>query len=426
MKPRAHTLICVRSHGTPTMAAILTPRQRWKIKVLMAMVMIAVYHNSLRVRSYLLRAALIPPSLSPWRKLYDEGDSSSFLHITGLTREAFNRLLYIVIPPGHRMRQRRRGRPWSLPPDGMLGLLLCYLGSQMTIKWLCLIFGITPSPCSRILKKILRMTVKRLRYHPVARIKFPDEQKMRGFADMISLREPSISNVIGFMDGLGLVTEMTSERIQQNAYYCGYDCDTMVNNVLIFGPDGKVFFCAINYPGSWSDGTLTARFFTHIKERIGDYKICVDQGFPRSGDATGILVGPIPERSARRLHSAVRDNLIRLSNVYTSLRQASEWGMRGLQGTFPRCKKRLPSDSEKRRRVIESIILVHNFRTEIVGKNQISNVFLPEYERVINIHGYDRIRQYYLQPGDYDTDDEAELMQENFDDGGEDDDMLWG
>ena len=28
-------------------------------------------------------------------------------------------------------------------------------------------------------------------------------------------------------------------------------------------------------------------------------KICVKQGFPRSGDATGILVGPIPVRSAR-------------------------------------------------------------------------------------------------------------------------------
>ncbi len=94
------------------------------------------------------------------------------------------------------------------------------------------------------------MTVKRLRYHPVARIKFLDEQKMRGFADMISLREPSISNVIGFMDGLGLVTGMTSKRIQQNAYYCGYDCDTMVNNVLIFGPDGKVFFVPLIIRGA--------------------------------------------------------------------------------------------------------------------------------------------------------------------------------
>ena len=86
------------------------------------------------------------------------------------------------------------------------------------------------------------MTVKRLRFHPLARIKFPDEHKMRRFADMISLREPTISNVIGFMDGLGLAMEMTSKRIQQNAYYCEYDCDTMVNNVLVFGSDGKVFF----------------------------------------------------------------------------------------------------------------------------------------------------------------------------------------
>jgi hypothetical protein len=103
-----------------------------------------------------------------------------------------------------------------------------------------------------------------------------------------------------------------------------------------------------------------------------------------------------------------------MPNVYTSLRQASEWGMRGLQGTFPRCKKRLPSNKEKRRRVLECIILVHNFRTEVVGHNQISEVFALEYERVINIHGYDRIRRYYLEPGDYETDDEAELLEENF------------
>ncbi len=137
-----------------------------------------------------------------------------------------------------------------LLPDGMLGLLLCYLGSQMTIKWLCLIFGITSSPCSRILKRILRMTVKWLRNHPLARIEFPNEETMWLFMDMVSLCEPSISNIIGFMDGLGLATEMTSKKIEQNAYYCGYDCNTMVNSILVFGPDGKIFFCAINYPGS--------------------------------------------------------------------------------------------------------------------------------------------------------------------------------
>jgi hypothetical protein len=70
------------------------------------------------------------------------------------------------------------------------------------------------------------------------------------------------------MDELGLVTEITNERLQQNAYCCRYNCDTIVNNVLVFGPHGKVFFCAINFPGSWSDGTLTTCFFLHIKERL--------------------------------------------------------------------------------------------------------------------------------------------------------------
>ncbi len=186
------------------MATILSVQQKWSIKVLMALVLLACYHNSIRVRLYLLGAALVPPSLSLWRKSYDKGDSSSFLHVTGLMREAFDRLLYVVIPPGHNMRRRRRGRPWSLPPDGMLGLLLCYLGSQMTMKWLCLIFGITPTPCSCIFKKILCMTVKRLHFHLLARIKFPDEQKMQQFAEMISKGEPTTSNVIGFMDGLEL------------------------------------------------------------------------------------------------------------------------------------------------------------------------------------------------------------------------------
>ena len=51
-------------------------------------------------------------------------------------------------------------------------------------------------------------------------------------------------------------------------------------------------------------------------------------------------------------------------------------------------------------------------------------MFAPEYERVINIHGYKRIHQYYLQPGNYETDNEAELMYENFCKGEEDDDVF--
>ncbi len=158
----------------------------------------------------------------------------------------------------------------------------------------------------------------------------------------------------------------------------------------------KSFFCAINYPGSWANGTLTACFFSHIKKRIGEYKKFDDLGFPWAGNATGILVGLIPKRSAHRLHGAVCDHFICLSNVYTSLWQKSEWGMCGLQGSFSRCKNCLPLDKDKRQMVLEGIIFLHNFWTEVVGLNQISEVISPEYEHVINIHGYNQIQRYYF------------------------------
>ena len=140
-----------------------------------------------------------------------------------------------------------------------------------------------------------------------------------------------------------------------------------------------IFFAAINFPGSWAGGSLTAHFLGHLKAKIGNYKICVDQGFPQSGDACGTLVGPVTKRAARCLHCDVCDYILWISNDHTSLWQASEWGMCGLQGTFPRCKKCLPSDSVQQRLVLEAIVLVHNFRTEYVGYSQIKSVFDPKY-----------------------------------------------
>jgi len=140
-----------------------------------------------------------------------------------------------------------------------------------------------------------------------------------------------------------------------------------------------------------------------MKRRIGAYKICVNQRFPRSGDAYGTLVGPVTKRAARQLHPDVRDYLLCISNVHTLLRQASEWGMRAMQGTFPRCKKRLPSNSAIRCLVIETIVIVHNFLSDYVGCNQIKMVFDLEYVAIHNLHGYDRIAQYYFCPGEYDS-----------------------
>jgi hypothetical protein len=48
----------------------------------------------------------------------------------------------------------------------------------MQIKHLCLIFGITPTVCSKVINQILILVAQKLKYHPLARVKFPDEEKM--------------------------------------------------------------------------------------------------------------------------------------------------------------------------------------------------------------------------------------------------------
>ena len=301
-----------------------------RLQRILLVVLLLQLHNSIRFRHCLCRPAIALPSESPWQRLYDHANPSSFLHMTGLTRGCFGLLLaHLFFDPVDdiiRRRNRRGGRPPSLNPAGCLGLLLFYFGSMMSYKHLCLIFGVTPSVCSRVIRSMLRRVVQRLSDHPIARVRFPDQEKMRQFADMVQMRAPIVNDIIGFMDGVSIPAECTDERVEQNAFYCGYDCDTMVNNVFAYGPDGKVFFAAINFPGSWADGALTSCFLLALKRKIGDYKICVDQGFPRSGDAYGTLVGPVTKRAARRLHRDVRDYLLKISNVHTSLRQASEWG----------------------------------------------------------------------------------------------------
>ncbi len=107
-----------------------------------------------------------------------------------------------------------------------------------------------------------------------------------------------VNDIIHFLDGVLFLVQCTDEWIRQNAIYCGYDCDMMVNNVLVYGPDGKVFFAAVNFPGSWADGSLLAHFLHYVKRKIRAYKICVDQGFPRSGDAHGTFVSSVTKRQA--------------------------------------------------------------------------------------------------------------------------------
>ena len=71
---------------------------------------------------------------------------------------------------------------------------------------------------------------------------------------------------------------------------------------------------------------------------------------------------------ARQLNSVNRDT--------TSVHQLLEWGMRGLQGSFPSLKDRILWEEQGERKLrMQLVIYLFNYRTEVVGLNQIATVY---------------------------------------------------
>jgi hypothetical protein len=150
----------------------LTIYQKLHIKLHMLVILLIKYHNNIHECIYLLRAAVVHPSLSPWRYLHDQEDDGSFLHLTGLTREAFCIFQDIMFPPKplDEFGQRPCGRPKLLDNTSSVGLLLFYIWSMMTYKHLCMIFGILTTQCSTYIDVILLLTTDKLCDHPLSQV----------------------------------------------------------------------------------------------------------------------------------------------------------------------------------------------------------------------------------------------------------------
>lgn len=364
-----------------------------KMKIIIIICLIILY-NQCRRKNYLTSSAILPARVSPWIRVETNADPTSFITLTGMDRKSFTKLLKIIFQDDDVV---RKGRPSLLNKSGQLGLLLFYLGSTMQLKYLCLLFGVSPTTASEIIWNLIDKVILYLSLDRHSKIIFPKRAQMEYYAHLVSLREPTVTNVIGFVDGLSLPVQCGDDDLSQAEMYNGYRSDTHCNNVLCFNPLGIVMYAAINYPGSWHDSTVAVDLcqLAILKLAPHSFALCVDQGFPRSGDLEDVFVGPISKKRRRNLSDIVKDALLTQHAKYISLRQSAEWGMRSLQGTFTRLKSRLTSDKQKRSKLIHCIILLHNFRTHHVGLNEIAEVFNPEYEKYLNITGYDRIAKYF-------------------------------
>jgi len=348
------------------------------------------YRLSIRERFYLTRRALLNPARSAWQHLWLHGDDRSLICTTGFDRYAFVRLLG---PFAAHLNLSARGRPPSLDAAGQLGLVLNYLNSKMGGKTLCMVFGITPAVLSRFIKAGLRALLGALRDLPEARIKFPNVAQMRNFADMVEEYEPQIRNCFGFVDGLSLAVEEPADPEKQNAQYTAFYSACRINNVMLFTPDGCIAAALLNAPGSWHDSQVARPLWMALADPVrtpNPFCIVGDIGFQLESMAHKVKT-PRKENEFSS-HPATRARQERVQQYIVRVRQAAEWGMRQLQGSFGRLKTELPADDQKRLLLLRVIAHLYNFRVRVIGVNQIRTVYLKPLE--VDAQD-DRVKRYY-------------------------------
>ena len=253
-----------------------------------------------------------------------------------------------------------------------------------------LLFGGT-SLCTnlwiRFARRILLMI---LQNHPAAQIKVPDSTQRSAFKAAIRSKYPLLENVWGSMDGLKVPIQEANDDLVQGRYYNGWlHGHYLTNLLLLFTPDGRVALAALGAPGSCHDSTLAKLSGIYSK---------IDRVFAEDG---GQIVGDsafLKYRSPAIMKSAAtgRDrgrggNEGRLGTIEgqaTNLRQSSEWGMRALQGSFPRIRDVMKfEDEQSKENMVTLCFLVHlyNYRAAIVGQNQIQSVYMPQMTTFGNV-----------------------------------------
>ena len=183
----------------------------------------------------------------------------------------------------------------------------------------------------------------------------------------------------GGMDGLKVPIEARAKH--HNLFYNGWKCDLFISNLFLFSPDGRIRASYINAPRSWHDSTLA--IYSNTYNKID----AIDHRQRKRGGARAVVDSAFGSERRKSLLKSYQNNTdqegrmrqkTELFGAATAVRQLSEWGMNGLQASFPRLKDRLRYEEVGERKLIMSlIVLLYNFCATNVGFNQISTTFFP-------------------------------------------------
>ena len=86
------------------------------------------------------------------------------------------------------------------------------------------------------------------------------------------------------------------------------------------------------------------------------------------------------------------EELLLINRDATSIRQLSEWGMRMIQGGFPRIKDCMKYEEKSDRKIIFMLLIhIYNFKTTNIGMNTILNSYMETRD---GYYEYDTLTDY--------------------------------
>ena len=365
--------------------------QRQKVLLICAALLLVLLQTMCKAapcRPRLSARALVRRRYSPWSRMYRCGDHRDWLHVMGLDRTAFNRLMpkfselykkYTL--GGQKMTSKHAniaGR--VLAPHDVLGLVLHWLCSSAQEKYLCLVFGVTEAVFNRYKHFGCMLLLAVLRKRSDAAVKFPSKDSQRKLAALTKEREPLIDGCWGFVDGLNLKIENPGDVDVQNAYYNGWVSVAVCSAVIVWRADGLIAHFTGNYPGSWHDAAIANRgLFRQLAARC-DAGSCVaaDSAFPKLSTCPHMLrVDKESEKMAECNQMSNKDvaMYVAMQNAIISVRQAAEWGMGLFQASFKRLKLPLYYGPFRRKQLLQLCIHMQQYKTVNIGLNQIQTVF---------------------------------------------------
>ena len=267
----------------------------------------------------MIRRQISPPSEAEWRTLKYNRTDRGFLTTMGVDLSTFDFLL-VLFDREKPMRKRLvGGRPNLLDSESHLAFVLHFLSSRAEQNVIGRLFGLTPASSSNYIWRGIRILLKALRKEHQARIQYPNSEEIHQLSMMLTVHEPCVQNVFGFLDGLNCPILNPEDQIQQNAYYNGWKSVCFVSAVILYAIDGSILWSSFNCPGSWHDAKIAQQLYELlIHSTPVNYAVIADTAFPRNQDCKNRTI-PLFLQSITESQQ---------SSIITSIRQATEWGMR--------------------------------------------------------------------------------------------------